>query len=109
MKKLVSLFLALMLTVGLLPVVHAEENIELTFCNWGDGTEQKMFEHVFDLFHQEHPNITVKYLYIPYSEYLTKLNTMAASGTMPDMGTDADGERAAVGRERHVCRCERSV
>ena len=86
MKKLVSLFLALMLTVGLLPVVHAEENIELTFCNWGDGTEQKMFEHVFDLFHQEHPNITVKYLYIPYSEYLTKLNTMAASGTMPDMG-----------------------
>lgn len=88
MKKLWSLILALAMAASLcVPFASAqEEQVELTFCNWGDGTEQQMFEHVFDLFHQEHPNVTVKYLYIPYSEYLTKLNTMAASDTMPDMG-----------------------
>ena len=84
MKKLVSLLLTLMMILGLTPVIAEEqEPVELVFCNWGDGTEQKMFEHVFDLFTQENPNITVKYMFIPYSEYLTKLNTMAASNTMP--------------------------
>ena len=41
---------------------------------------------MFVLFEKENPNVTVKYLYITYGEYLTKLNTMAASDTMPDMG-----------------------
>lgn len=87
MKKLVSIVLALMMLLGLgMTAATAEEPVELVFCNWGDGTEQKMFEYVFDLFAKENPGVTVKYLYIPYGEYLTKLNTMAASDTMPDMG-----------------------
>ena len=87
MKKLVALMLALMLVLGLAVGAFAEEEpVELVFCNWGDGTEQKMFEYVFDLFHEQNPNVTVKYLYIPYGEYMTKLNTMAASDTMPDLG-----------------------
>lgn len=87
MKKLVSLLLALVMLLGLTAAVAEEkEPVELVFCNWGDGTEQKMFEYVFDLFTKENPGITVKYLFIPYGEYLTKLNTMAASNTMPDMG-----------------------
>lgn len=65
---------------------EGKESVELVFCNWGDGTEQKMFEYVFELFEKENPGVTVKYLHIPYSEYLTKLNTMAASDTMPDLG-----------------------
>ena len=52
---------------------EGKESVELVFCNWGDGTEQKMFEYVFELFEKENPGVTVKYLYIPYSEYLTKL------------------------------------
>ena len=89
MKKLVSLAMALvmLLSFGMIPgAASAEEPVELVFCNWGDGTEQKMFEYVFELFTKENPNVTVKYLYIPYGEYMTKLNTMAASDTMPDMG-----------------------
>lgn len=87
MKKLVSLVLALILLMSMgLTMASAQEAVELVFCNWGDGTEQKMFEYVFDLFNKEYPHVTVKYLYIPYGEYLTKLNTMAASDTMPDMG-----------------------
>jgi len=62
------------------------EKVTLTFVNWGDGTEQKMFEDVFSRFSAEHPNIEVKYLFVPWGEYMTKLNTMAASNTMPDLG-----------------------
>lgn len=86
-KKLFTSILAASMLMGCVaPVQAAEEPVELVFCNWGDGTEQEMFEYVFDLFEAENPGVTVKYMYIPYSEYLTKLNTMAASDTMPDMG-----------------------
>ena len=43
MKKLVSLVLALTMLAGMTAAL-AEEKVELVFCNWGDGTEQKMFE-----------------------------------------------------------------
>lgn len=86
MKKLLSLLLALMMILSLTFAFAEDKQVELVFCNWGDGTEQKMFEYVFELFQKENPNITVKYLYIPYGEYMTKLNTMAASDTMPDLG-----------------------
>lgn len=45
-----------------------------------------MFEDVFARYMADHPNVEINYLYIPHGEYMTKLNTMAASGTMPDMG-----------------------
>lgn len=64
----------------------SDEKVVLTFCNWGDGTEQKMFESIFARYMEEHPNVEINYLFIPWGEYMTKLNTMAASGTMPDMG-----------------------
>ena len=87
MKKLLTSILAASMLVGsTMPAMAEEEPVELVFCNWGDGTEQEMFEYVFDLFEAENPGVTVTYLYIPYGEYLTKLNTMAASGTMPDLG-----------------------
>jgi multiple sugar transport system substrate-binding protein len=67
------------------PVASGEKTV-LTFCNWGDGTEQKMFESIFQRYMAEHPDVEINYLFIPWGEYMTKLNTMAASGTMPDMG-----------------------
>lgn len=89
MKKLASLamVMVMLLNFGMIPcAASAEEPVELVFYNWGDGTEQKMFEYVFELFTKENPDVTVKYLYVPGGEYMTKLNTMAASDTMPDMG-----------------------
>jgi multiple sugar transport system substrate-binding protein len=85
MKRLLALVLGIMIVLSM-PIAFAEEEVILTFSNWGDGTEQAMFESVFDLYKQQNPHVTVNYLFIPYGEYMTKLNTMAASGTMPDLG-----------------------
>ena len=85
-KSLVLMLVAMMVMFLFLPVANAEEPVVLTFSNWGDGTEQAMFQHIFDLYTAQNPNVTVNYQYIPYNEYMTKLNTMAASGTMPDLG-----------------------
>lgn len=62
------------------------EVTEITFCNWGDSEERKMFEEIFDAFEKENPDIRVKYLYIPQGEYMTKLSAMAATNTLPDIG-----------------------
>ena len=59
---------------------------EIVFSNWGDSEEKKIFENVFDKFMADNPDIKVKYLYIPHSEYITKLNAMAATKTLPDIG-----------------------
>lgn len=62
------------------------EVTEITFCNWGDNEEKKMFEEVFAAFEAENPDIKVNYLFIPQSEYMTKLSAMAATNTLPDIG-----------------------
>ncbi len=59
---------------------------EITFCNWGDSEEKKMFEEIFRAFEKDNPDIRVKYLFIPQSEYMTKLSAMAATNTLPDVG-----------------------
>ena len=87
MTKLVALVLCMLMLVGNVAFAEGtDEKITITFCNWGDGTEQRMFEDVFARYTADHPNVEINYLYIPHGEYMTKLNTMAASGTMPDMG-----------------------
>lgn len=96
-RTILSMVLCILLALGALPAFAAQvesekqeapdgEKVVLTFANWGDGTEQKMFEDVFARYCAEHPNVEINYLFIPWGEYMTKLNTMAASGTMPDMG-----------------------
>lgn len=62
------------------------EITEITFCNWGDSEEKKVFEAVFDAFERENPDIKVNYLFIPQSEYMTKLSAMATTNTLPDIG-----------------------
>ncbi len=63
-----------------------EDVVELTFINWGDSEEQKMFEDIFARFHEANPGIRVKYIFVPQTEYVTKLNAMAATNSLPDMG-----------------------
>lgn len=59
---------------------------KLKFTSWGGSQEQQAFEDIFSKFTEKHPNIEIEYMFIPYPEYLTKLNTMAVSGTLPDLG-----------------------
>lgn len=62
------------------------EATEITFCNWGDSEEKKVFESVFKAFQEENQDIKVNYLFIPQGEYMTKLSAMAATNSLPDAG-----------------------
>lgn len=64
----------------------AGEVTEITFCNWGDSEEKKVFESVFDAFEEKNKDIKVNYLFIPQGEYMTKLSAMAATNSLPDAG-----------------------
>jgi multiple sugar transport system substrate-binding protein len=57
-----------------------------TYGNGGNKAQTSVLENtILPAFHQAHPNITVKYVDIPYDSLLQKLTTSAAGGTLPDV------------------------
>ena len=58
---------------------------ELVFTYWGSPFERRAVEKVVQKFNQQHPNIRVRPQHIPGPNYTTKLVTMVASGTAPDI------------------------
>ena len=58
---------------------------ELVFTYWGSPFERKAVEKVIQKFTQQHSNIRVHPQHIPNSNYTTKLVTMVAAGTAPDI------------------------
>ena len=59
--------------------------VELVFTYWGSPFERKAVEKVVQKFNQQHPKIRVRPQHIPNSNYTTKLLTMVAAGTAPDI------------------------
>jgi multiple sugar transport system substrate-binding protein len=62
-----------------------EEPVEITFTMWGAPEEQAVWQAVVDDFHKANPNITVKVDVSDWDSYWTKLNTLVAGGTPPDV------------------------
>ena len=58
---------------------------KLFFTCWGSPFERKAVEKVIQKFNQQHSNIRVRPQHIPNSNYTTKLVTMVAAGTAPDI------------------------
>jgi len=58
---------------------------ELVFTYWGSPFERQAVEKVVQKFNQQHANIRVRPQHIPNSNYTTKLLTMVAAGTAPDI------------------------
>ena len=58
---------------------------ELVFTFWGSPFERRAVEKVVQKFNQQHANIRVRPQHIPNSNYATKLLTMVAAGTAPDI------------------------
>ena len=56
-----------------------------------DPAEKKAWEDQFQTFSQKNPNITIKYTPVA-SDFLSKLNTMIAGGTTPDMVYIGNGD-----------------
>ena len=59
--------------------------VELIFTYWGSPFERQAVKKVIQQFNQQHPNIRVHPQHIPNSNYTTKLVTMVAASTAPDI------------------------
>ena len=62
---------------------RVDDRTELTILHWGDNDEIAIVQTLVDQFEAEHPGIRVKRLHA--SDYHTKLNTMFAADTPPDL------------------------
>jgi multiple sugar transport system substrate-binding protein len=58
---------------------------EVTFMMWGAPEEQTVWQAVVDDFQAANPNVTVKVEVSDWDSYWTKLNTLIAGGTPPDV------------------------
>ena len=88
MKKLMFILITacLVLTAcsgGATPA--SEEPVEITFTMWGAPEELTVWQAVVDDFEKANPNITVNVDVSDWDSYWTKLNTLIAGGTPPDV------------------------
>jgi multiple sugar transport system substrate-binding protein len=92
LKKLLSLTLVLLLMLtGLSVSASAQGYGEISFMGWGDEAEHGLYQAVIDKFVAENPGTTVNYIYTP-DDYSTKLQTMIAGNTIPDLFWVVDSE-----------------
>jgi multiple sugar transport system substrate-binding protein len=97
MKKvaLISLLLALLLAVpamaeSLVPWEGeaASQGLsgKITFMHWGDDYERQMYADTIAAYMKKVPGVQVEQIYVPgMSDYFVKLQTLAASNTLPDV------------------------
>lgn len=68
----------------------ADETVELTFVYWGSTAEDEAVKSALSEFMAANPGIKVEGMYLPGdldgSTYNAKMKSMAASGTLPDLG-----------------------
>lgn len=58
---------------------------EISYMAWyNNETEPKETQKSLDKFNSSQDKVTVKLVSVPYADYVTKLNTMAASNNLPD-------------------------
>ena len=92
MKRLLTLCLALVLLIPVIPVAASAQGYgEISFMGWGDTAEQALYQTVLDKFMEENPGTTINYLYTP-DDYSTKLQTMIAGNSIPDLFWVVDSE-----------------
>jgi multiple sugar transport system substrate-binding protein len=67
-----------------------EDTVKLTYVYWGSTAEDDAIRHALADFEAANPGITVEPMYLPGdldgSTYNAKIKSMAASGTLPDLG-----------------------
>src|SRR5512143_3148734 len=61
------------------------ESAEISFMMWGDPEELKVWQQIVDDFQAKNPNIKVNVDVSDWDSYWTKLKTLYAGGTPPDV------------------------
>lgn len=57
----------------------------VSFYSWSENAEQDFTKAAIEEFEKENPDIDVEEVFVPNSEYLSKMNTMAAADSLPDV------------------------
>jgi len=65
--------------------------VEISISSWGAPDERAVFEAVLKEFEKAYPDIKVKFIHIP-NDYTTKMNTMIAGNSAPDVIFTSDGD-----------------
>ncbi len=90
MKRVSTLFLALLVAAISLIGVRAQEPVTLTFVGWGGPEEIEVFTQLTETFNANNSDVQIIYEHIP-GDYVTALNTRVAAGTPPDIAYIPDG------------------
>lgn len=61
------------------------EKTKVTFYMWAADAEQEFDRAIVAQYEEEHPDIDIEENYIPYAEYLSKINTWQPLECMPDI------------------------
>ncbi|MGN0755293.1 MAG: ABC transporter substrate-binding protein [Aristaeellaceae bacterium] len=94
MKKLLSLVLACMMMLSLVPAMAEDglapmttENITLTVAHWGqaEAGEPEVIEALIAQFEAAYPNINVEFVPIDQDTWTVSLNNLASEGKLPDV------------------------
>ncbi len=62
------------------------EKVKITYSMWGTAEEGSKTQEIADKFNASQDKIEVEVVAIPWENYMTKLNTMATAGQLPDTG-----------------------
>ncbi|MCS7202044.1 MAG: sugar ABC transporter substrate-binding protein [Dictyoglomus sp.] len=86
MKKFLKVFLLISILITfILSVSQSQQQITLRIMWWGSQDRHNRTLRVIDLFQKKYPHIRLVAEYTGWSEYYTKLTTMAAGGNIPDI------------------------
>ncbi len=83
MKKLVALFLCLMMVTSLVPAMAAENKV-LTVAAW-DATTTPYLTAQKEAYEASHPGVTIEYVDLASQDYAIKAATMLAGGDKTDV------------------------
>ncbi len=84
-RKAISILLCLLMTLGIVPALaEGADRVVITYAQWGSADETKVVEETAKRFNDSQGRIEVQDMQIPWETYMTKLNTMATAGELPD-------------------------
>lgn len=99
MKKILIMALAIAMVLALAGCGGSKKlKGEVSFMGWGDEAERVMYDKVFKDFEAKNPGVKVNYIFTP-DDYYTKLQTMIAGNTAPDVFYLAEGRVAQYAKD----------
>lgn len=85
-KKVLSIMMAAaMASTMIVAPAAAEEKVTLTMYSWWADAEQAMGDALIAAYEEAHPNVDIEVTYVAESEYLSKINTLVAADSLPDV------------------------